>query len=232
MIREAFSFASPDFPVWLLRLVFSVTLVCLSAALASVLLRRFSAAMRHRVWALGVAASLAMPLMILWSPELRLGWLNVAKPRPALPADSPLVADLEPSSPAIEFDHRVFEAQGAEANVLTRRATPSGNASGPRALPQQNQLPTVVDTPSDSAASPRSRMVAAAASQPSLVSRIDPNTFWFLILVVPAVCGIWQSVRSARAVRRVVDEARLVQDAATLGLVAEVCRRLHWDGVV
>ncbi|HEV3303113.1 MAG TPA: M56 family metallopeptidase, partial [Planctomycetaceae bacterium] len=47
-----------------------------------------------------------------------------------------------------------------------------------------------------------------------------------------AVCGIWQSVRSARAVRRVVDEARLVQDAATLGLVAEVCRRLHWDGVV
>ena len=232
MIREAFSFASPDFPVWLLRLVFSVTLVCLAAALASVLLRRFSAAMRHRVWALGVLASLAMPLMILWSPELRLGWLNVAKPRPALPADSPLVADLEPSSPAIEFDHRVFEAQGAEANVLTRRATTSGNASGPRALPQQNQLPTVIDTPSDSAASPRSRMVAASATQSSSLSRIDPNTVWFLILVVPAVCGIWQSVRSARAVRRVVDEARLVQDAATLKLVAEVCRRLHWDGVV
>jgi beta-lactamase regulating signal transducer with metallopeptidase domain len=232
MIREAFSFASPDFPVWLLRLVFSVTLVCLSAALASVLLRRFSAAMRHRVWALGVAASLAMPLMILWSPELRLGWLNVAKPRPVLPADSPLVADLEPTSPAIEFDHRVFEAQGAEANVLARRATTSpGNTSIPRALPRQTQSPVAVDTPSDSP-SPRNRMVAASATQSSSLSRIDPNTVWFLILVVPAVCGIWQSVRSARAVRRVVDEARLVQDAATLELVAEVCRRLHWDGVV
>jgi len=231
MIREALSFASADFPVWVLRLVFSVTLVCLSAGLANLLLRRFSAAMRHRVWALGVAASLTMPVMILWSPELRLGWLSVAKPRPALRADSPLVADLEPASPAIEFDHRVFEAQGAEANALPRRATPSGNTSRPRALPQQNQLPAV-DTPSDSSTSPRSRMVAAAATQAPSVSRIDPNTVWLLILVAPAVCGIWQSVRSARAVRRVVDEARLVTDAATMELIADVCRRLHWDGVV
>jgi beta-lactamase regulating signal transducer with metallopeptidase domain len=229
MIREAFSLASPDFPVWLLRLVFSVTLVCLAAALANLLLRRFSAAVRHRVWALGVAASLAMPMMILWSPELRLGWLNAAKPRPMLPPDSPLVADLEPASPAIEFDHRVFEAQGADSSVLPRRATPPANTSGPRAMPPQGQPPTAVDT-SDSGASPRSRMVAAAATQASSVSRIDPNTFWFLVLVVPAACGIWQSVRSARAVRRVVDEARLVTDAATLELIADVCRRLHWDG--
>jgi beta-lactamase regulating signal transducer with metallopeptidase domain len=228
MIREAFLVTSPEFPVWLLRLVFSVTLVCLSAALANLLLRRFSAAMRHRVWALGVAASLAMPAMILWSPELRLGWLNVAKPRPVLPSNSPLVADLEPTSPAIEFDP---EAQGADSNVPPRRVTTSGTPSIPRALARQSQLPPKVDTPPDSA-TPRSRIVAAAAAQSLAVSRIDPNTFWLLVLVVPAACGIWQSVRSARAVRRVVDDARLVQDAATLELVADVCRRLQWDGVL
>jgi beta-lactamase regulating signal transducer with metallopeptidase domain len=231
MIREAFLVTSPEFPVWLLRLVFSVTLVCLSAALANLLLRRFSAAMRHRVWALGVAASLAMPAMILWSPELRLGWLNVAKPRPVLASNSALVADLEPTSPAIEFDPRVFEAQGADSNVPSRRVTTSGNPSIPRALAPQSQLPTAVDTPPDSA-TPRSRIVAAAAAQSPAVSRIDPNTFWLLVLVVPAACGIWQSARSARAVRRVVHEGCLVQDAATLELIADVCRRLQWDGVL
>lgn len=231
MIREAFQFASADFPVWLLRLVFSVTIVCLSAALANLLLRRFSAAMRHRVWALGVAASLAMPAMILWSPEFRLGWLNVAKPRPVLPPDSPLVADLEPASPAIEFDPRVFEAQGADSNVPPRRATTSGNTSIPRAVPSRGHLPDAVGTSPDSA-TPRNRIVAAAATQSPSVSRIDPNTFWLLVLVVPAACGIWQSVRSARAVRRVVNDARLVQDAATLELVADVCRRLQWNGVL
>ena len=101
MIREAFLFTSADFPVWLLRLVFSVTLVCLAAALANLLLRRFSAAMRHRIWALGVAASLAMPATILWSPEFRLGWLNVAKPRPTLAPDSPLGGSCPAMSPAI-----------------------------------------------------------------------------------------------------------------------------------
>src|SRR5579864_1917319 len=100
MILDAFS-AMPDLPVWLLRLVFSVTIVCIAGGLATLLLRRTSAAVRHRVCALSVAAALAMPAMILWSPEVRLGWLNVAKPRPALAPDSPLLADLEPSSPAI-----------------------------------------------------------------------------------------------------------------------------------
>ena len=51
MIREAFFSTTPDLPVWLLRLVFSVTLVCLAAAVITVLLRRKSAALRHRVWA-------------------------------------------------------------------------------------------------------------------------------------------------------------------------------------
>ena len=142
MIREAFQFASADFPVWLLRLVFSVTIVCLSAALANLLLRRFSAAMRHRVSGSGVAASLAMPAMILWSPEFRLGWLNVAKPRPVLPPDSPLVADLEPASPAIQFDPRVFESQGADSNVPPHRATTSGNTRFREPCPRKAICPT------------------------------------------------------------------------------------------
>ena len=111
MIREAFFSTTPDLPVWLLRLVFSVTLVCLVAAVTTVLLRRKSAALRHRVWALSMAASLAMPAMLLWSPEVRLGWMNVAAPRDLIAPESLKLADLSPAStgPRIEFDPRVFE---------------------------------------------------------------------------------------------------------------------------
>src|SRR5580704_14788446 len=135
MISEAL-FSPPDLPLWLLRLIFSVTLVCLAATLANWLLRRLSAAVRHRVWALSVAASLAMPAMILWSPEVRLGWLNVAAPRPVLAADSAKVADLQSDAPTIEFDDRLFEAQGADSNVPARSVTRSKDASTARAVPQ------------------------------------------------------------------------------------------------
>jgi beta-lactamase regulating signal transducer with metallopeptidase domain len=230
MIREAFT--TPDLPVWLFRLVFSVTLVCLAAALASLVLRRFSAAVRHRVWALSVAASLAMPAMIAWSPEIRLGWLNVSAPRPTLAPDSPLVADLQPAPPAIEFDPRVFDEQAADRNVPPRKSTPAPKSEpAAHVQPPRNPLEAAVET-RRAATAPRARIIAAAATQTPRVSAVNPNTFWLLVLIVPAACGIWQSVRAARAVRRVVDDARLVEDPAVQELVADVCRRLGWQRVL
>ncbi|HXY34699.1 MAG TPA: M56 family metallopeptidase [Planctomycetaceae bacterium] len=230
MIREPFLLTTPELPVWLLRLIFSVTLVCVSAALASVLLRRFSAAMRHRIWALCIAGSLAMPAMILWSPEIRLGWVSVAA-RPSISPDAPLLAELKPTAPAIEFDPRVFEAQETDSNAPLHRAPESRRASVPRATPSPSPLPSTAESQPDLSVS-RNRIVAASAGQTPLASRVDPNTFWLLALLVPAGCGIWQLVRAARAVRRVVNEARLVQDAAALEIAADVCRRLQWHGVL
>jgi beta-lactamase regulating signal transducer with metallopeptidase domain len=232
-MREVFT--TSDIPVWLLRLVFSVTLVCVFATLAALLMRRFSAAMRHRIWALSVAAALAMPAMILWSPEVRLGWLNVAKPRPVVAPDAPLVANLEPTSPAIEFDPRGLEAQTADSNLPTvaphNPSTPKKSGATARVVPPATAPSTAVDS-QPNPVTPTNRVLAAAATQTSRITRLDPNTFWLLILVIPAACGILQSARAGRAVRRVVDEARLIQDPATLELAADVCRRLNWHGVL
>ncbi len=229
MIREAFFSTTPDLPVWLLRLVFSVTLVCLAAALTTVMLRRKSAAMRHRVWALSVAASLAMPAMLLWSPEVRLGWMNVAAPRDLVAADSVKLADLSPSStaPRIEFDPRVFEAQESDSNVpLVPAPTQSRDALG-KALPATAPSTVASNTaPNATSAMSKPALVTATAPQTSLFSRLDANTFWFFVLIVPAAWGIWNAARAMRAARRIVSCAELIQDPAANALAADVCRRL------
>src|SRR5277367_2241573 len=110
MIREAL-FSPPDLPVWLLRLVFSVTLVCAAAIFANMLLRRSSAAMRHRVWALSIAGSLAMPAIVFWFPEVRLGWLSVTAPRATVTLESPMQSDVPLATPSDPLAHRVVDAR-------------------------------------------------------------------------------------------------------------------------
>ena len=63
-----------------------------------------------------------MPAMLLWSPEVRLGWMNVAAPRDLIAPESLKLADLSPSSagPRIEFDPRVFEAQEVRLECAAR----------------------------------------------------------------------------------------------------------------
>ena len=132
MIRDAL-FSPPDMPLWLPRLVFSVTLVCLAAAMANFLLRRFSAAMRHRVWALGIAASLAMPAMIFWSPELRLGWLNVAPPRPVVAVDPVPDVDVPPVPVPHQLagaEHPAGRRYGEPAHHLARLVIGFGQRQG------------------------------------------------------------------------------------------------------
>ncbi len=64
---------STDVSMWLFRLTFSVGLIGLTALVMTVVPGRISAAYRHRVWALSLAASLAVPAFIHWLPEYRIG---------------------------------------------------------------------------------------------------------------------------------------------------------------
>jgi beta-lactamase regulating signal transducer with metallopeptidase domain len=228
MIREAFYLAAYDLPVWLLRLVFSVTLVCMAAFLATLVLRRFSAAMRHRVWALSVAASLAMPVMLLWSPEFRLGWLTVPNPRAELTADIPKAAEAPTTSPATQVP-RPVEVSKSDSQPSRPAVASSKNDSLSKTVPAKPPLTAAIDNraPDSAAAVPKTGIVIPT-TQASHVSLIDPTAFWLLILVIPAVCGIWQSLWAAYAIRRVVNEARPIQDAATRELIADVCRKLGW----
>ncbi len=231
MIREAFFSTTPDLPVWLLRLVFSVTLVCLAAAVTNLLLRRKSAAMRHRVWALSVAASLAMPAMLLWSPEVRLGWMNVAAPRDLIAPESLKLADLSTAStaPRIEFDPRLFEAQESDANVPLVPAPARSQGAPPRQMPAT--APATIASSAVSHSTPalsKPALVTASVPQTPLLSRIDANTFWFFVLIVPAAWGIWKSARAMRAARKIVNLAELIEDPAANALAADVCRRLGW----
>jgi beta-lactamase regulating signal transducer with metallopeptidase domain len=231
MIREAFFLAAYDLPVWLLRLVFSVTLVCIAAFLATMLLRRFSAAMRHRVWALSVAASLAMPVMILWSPEVRLGWLTVPNPRAEVTADIPKVVEKPAAASATRLP-RPIKVSKNESHPSQPAVSSQKKASPSKAAPAKGPLVATGDRHPDAASDVPRTGIVIPRTQPSHVSLIDPTTFWLLLLVIPAVCGIWQSVWAACAIRRVVNEARPIQDPATRELVADVCRRLGWRGTI
>ena len=66
--------------VLLLQIVAGATVVLLLAAAVNVLLRRQSAALRHRIWTLSTLAILALPIFILLLPDLGPVWQVTAAP--------------------------------------------------------------------------------------------------------------------------------------------------------
>ncbi len=62
-----------NFPSW--EIVIKSTIVIALAALACRLLHRQSAALRHRIWVCGLAASLVVPVVCLLLPQFRLSLL-------------------------------------------------------------------------------------------------------------------------------------------------------------
>lgn len=73
---------------WAVRVVFAVTSVWLAVALVICSLRTASAAIRHRVWALSVVATLVLPALIAALPELRIGWLEIGSSRMSMAGKS------------------------------------------------------------------------------------------------------------------------------------------------
>lgn len=65
------------------RLAIGVTLLMLASLLLSLALRRASAAVRHRIWSLGILSVLLLPPALLVCPEWQLGWLSAVDHSPA-----------------------------------------------------------------------------------------------------------------------------------------------------
>jgi beta-lactamase regulating signal transducer with metallopeptidase domain len=61
---------------FVVRLAFAVTAALLCAFVASAISKRQSAAVRHKVWSLGVLVSLLIPAMLLVAPERRFGLIG------------------------------------------------------------------------------------------------------------------------------------------------------------
>ena len=103
--------SSATFPI---RIVVGVTVMWLLAGLAALLLGRFSAALRHRLWSLTMLAAVAMPMAVLLLPEVRLGLVtphenvagNYSNSIPDLAQESP-TTHAPPISPTTEtnFPH-------------------------------------------------------------------------------------------------------------------------------
>ncbi|MGE5609065.1 MAG: M56 family metallopeptidase [Bacillota bacterium] len=71
---------------FVLRVMCGVSVVWLAAAVGGLLLRRSSAALRHRIWAMSTVAVLGMPAAVLLLPEWRVGTINLSIPTEAVPA--------------------------------------------------------------------------------------------------------------------------------------------------
>ncbi len=215
MIQHTLLSLLAELPGWLLRLVFSLTVIWLAAIVAVLLLRRFSAAWRHRVWALSVVASLAVPILIAFSPGIPLGWLNAATP-PTVSL-SPLPTQPPRMSP-IDFD----------AGDRAPQRRPAGNSEHVDLRP--GNAPVSKGSPTKAAASIASDAVPNRTTQSArVIAEGGRGATWLLILFVPAAFGLVRLARSAGAARRMAAESKSIGAAAARGPLDEVCQRLNWN---
>jgi beta-lactamase regulating signal transducer with metallopeptidase domain len=115
---------------FLLRVICGVSAVWIAAAVGGLLLRRSSAALRHRIWAMSTVAALGLPLAVLMLPEWRVGLVRV--PAPAVPKVSTPLADVHaspgslPTASAANMPIRTYQSAspGPATNVPARIAPP------------------------------------------------------------------------------------------------------------
>lgn len=215
----------PTLPALGLRLILAVTLVWSLAGVFVVLLRRSSAAMRHRCWALSVLASLAVPVLIPWLPEIRLGWHQSVR--------LDVVQGVERSNPR----ERASTPPVAAADFRAAAA----NGPGPqRAISGLSRSRTLRDayaaaTPTGGGDSKPASTITSGVLTDSIQSASGDLgekqvvAIWLIILLAPAVCGLWRLARATHRVRRIVAEATAIDDRASLELLRAIGRRLDWS---
>ena len=108
-------FALINFPSW--EIVIKSTIVIALAALACRLLHRQSAALRHRVWACGLAASLVVPMVCLLLPQFRL---------PLLPStmDASRLVTTRDSRPPSPRSTAASSLPGSAGGITTKSVAP------------------------------------------------------------------------------------------------------------
>jgi beta-lactamase regulating signal transducer with metallopeptidase domain len=219
-----FSTSLPTLSAFGMRLIFAVTLVWLLAGVFAVILRRSSAAMRHRCWALSVLASLAVPVLVPWLPEIRLGWLQSGRLDSVQGADRSDPRESASMPAAATADFRAGDLKG----LSPERALPG--ASRGRTLPAANVASSslgggdrdpVVKIPSAAAAG-MLRSASGAARE------TDARSVWLILFLAPGLCVLSRLARATLKVRRIVAGATAIDDPSSLALLRTIGRQ--FDG--
>ncbi|TWU03065.1 Regulatory protein BlaR1 [Symmachiella macrocystis] len=194
------------------------TLVLAMTALATAGLRQASAALRHRVWCLGLIAACMIPCGALLPPQWRL---------PVLPAASTIVVSVAPPASTPTNRPTGVQTDGAKSSQqVDQTAVPLMLSAAP--------TKTRADETSDQVALIRPAMASAssATARNLLASAWMTGTLLFL---TPLFLGLAASVRQARRSQRMTDPVwtnLCAEAAARLGLSRSVTLRQTEDGVV
>ena len=181
-------------------------LLLLLAALCALALRRSSAATRHLVWLIAVAALLLVPVLSAWLPQWRV-----------LPqwASAPNATRLEAPQPA-----------------LTPVAAPpleGGLANDSDTGPAADVSPRSANAPTTSVAS-RAEPVAVLPAEAPKVDAEAPANFWraWLLMLWAAGCGlcVLRLVAAYGLLRRTTKACTEIVDGPLFLALAEACRQL------
>jgi hypothetical protein len=117
---------------FLIRVLLAVSVILATALLMSVIFARGSAALRHRLWSLSVAAVLMIPLLVPLLPQWKLGWVSGPESQPTVSLkpvvpDSP-VANATPATP-VPATYRRHGPSAAPGNSRTAVRVHSGGLS-------------------------------------------------------------------------------------------------------
>lgn len=144
MTMENFHELPADGLSLVLRIVFGTTLVLFAAGIATVLFRHSSAALRHRIWSLGLLSCLLIPPVIATAPNWQVEWWKIDEFAAAETDDS------APQSPALLQEQvasstspPLSETEGATLDELERAtenpvklAKSASEVSGASPVPQ------------------------------------------------------------------------------------------------
>lgn len=145
---------APWLAAYPVRLLIAVTAIWLCAAVASLMLRSFSAALKHRLWAMSTAAVLLAPAMLLVIPEWRTGIIKSDR------ASTILAASPVPGRTTTTVDsHEPIRSESIA--VLDR---PAGRPSHP--LPIASE-PLAQALPADEMPHARAAIVSQSPAPPS-----------------------------------------------------------------
>lgn len=199
-----------DAAAWAFQVLCGATLAWLVAAAAAAVLRRSSAAVRHRVWGLSVLAALAVPPVAAMLPDVRLGWL--AGPAPGKPAPPSAAKTSLPG-----FAERPMAAATGPGDVGIPADTPEGIEFAMGGAPKESTAKGAVLPP----AMVRVPDGADAGSQPSA----SPWSWLWLAWTVPAGWLLARTGLSLATARRLARRSATIEDAPCRDALRWLCER-------
>ncbi|MGD9855903.1 MAG: M56 family metallopeptidase, partial [Planctomycetaceae bacterium] len=231
----AFAIPAGDLTVLFLDVVVKATVLLILAAAADALLRRGSAAARHRVWCLAFCGLLGLPALTMVLPSWRLAILpapsaDTADEVASVAAATSNTADEESASETLDADDdppafNVFEPMRSEHRELLWGNQPQPLAAGDAAeLGHTTQQPTAF-SPASPPPQPDEVSEAKAAAPWSVIL----TAMWLIgaaVTAVPLAIGFVRNGTLRRAAHSVEDVAR-TDLVATLSSALGLRRRVR-----